>query len=59
MLAEWNPLYHIIEIMRQPLLGNVPSYNNYLFSIFTTIFNAFLAYFIFKRNFDNKAFGYE
>lgn len=56
MLAEWNPLYHIIEIMRQPLLGNVPSYNNYLFSIFTTIFNAFLAYFIFKRNFDNKAF---
>ena len=56
IIAELNPLYHLIEIMRQPLLGKVPDYNNYLFSIITTIINGILAYLIFKKNFNNKAF---
>lgn len=24
-LADWNPLFHLVEIMRQPILGNAPS----------------------------------
>jgi ABC-type polysaccharide/polyol phosphate export permease len=56
IISELNPLYHLIEIMRQPLLGKVPSYNNYFFSIIVTIINAFLAYISFKKYFNNKAF---
>lgn len=30
MILDCNPFYHLIEIVRQPLLGNVPSLENYL-----------------------------
>jgi ABC-type polysaccharide/polyol phosphate export permease len=32
-LAEWNPLYHWIEMIRAPLLGNLPTENNILWSL--------------------------
>ena len=32
-LAEWNPIYHWIEMIRAPLLGNLPTLNNYLWSV--------------------------
>ena len=31
-LAEWNPIYHWIELIRAPLLGNLPALSNYLWS---------------------------
>lgn len=31
-LAEWNPVFHWIEIIRAPLLGHLPTVNNYLWS---------------------------
>jgi ABC-type polysaccharide/polyol phosphate export permease len=37
-LAEMNPIYHWIEIIRAPLLGQLPSLNNYLWSVATLIF---------------------
>jgi lipopolysaccharide transport system permease protein len=32
-LAEMNPVYHWIEMVRAPLLGHLPTMNNYLWSI--------------------------
>lgn len=32
-LVNFNPVYHMIEIVRQPLLGNIPSIYNWLISI--------------------------
>jgi lipopolysaccharide transport system permease protein len=31
-LAEWNPIYHWIELIRAPLLGNLPTLSDYLWS---------------------------
>jgi ABC-type polysaccharide/polyol phosphate export permease len=32
-LVEWNPFYHWIEMIRAPLLGNLPTENNILWSL--------------------------
>ena len=42
-LAEMNPIYHWIEMIRAPLLGHLPSMNNYLWSVASLIFLSFLA----------------
>jgi lipopolysaccharide transport system permease protein len=31
-LAEWNPIYHWIELIRAPLLGSLPTLSDYLWS---------------------------
>ena len=31
-LVEWNPVYHWIELIRAPLLGHLPTVNDYLWS---------------------------
>jgi lipopolysaccharide transport system permease protein len=36
-LAEMNPVYHWIEIVRAPLLGHLPTMNNYIWSIASLI----------------------
>jgi len=56
ILAQYNPLYSMIEIIREPLLGKIPSFKNYIYCILTTIVNGVLAYIIFKKNFNNKVF---
>jgi len=42
-LAELNPIYHWIELIRAPLLGSFPTLSDYLWSIFPLIGLAFLA----------------
>ena len=37
-LAEMNPIYHWIEMIRAPLLGQLPSVNNCLWSVASLIF---------------------
>ncbi len=34
-LAEWNPIYHWIELIRAPLLGSLPTLSDYLWSGFS------------------------
>ena len=34
---DYNPLYHYIEILRAPLLGNMPTIDNYIVVSFVTI----------------------
>lgn len=56
LLADLNPLYHMIEILRDPLLGKVPSYANYLTCSLLTLANGAVALLVFKTNHANKAF---
>lgn len=36
-LTEWNPIYHWIELIRAPLLGNFPTLNDYMYSSISLI----------------------
>lgn len=56
LIADLNPLYHMIQILREPLLGKIPSFQNYLNCIILTLVNIFVAYLVFKSNHSNKAF---
>ena len=38
-IADLNPFFHFVEIMRAPLLGNVPTLNNYLAVLMITAIN--------------------
>jgi lipopolysaccharide transport system permease protein len=38
-ITDFNPLYHLIEVVRAPLLGNVPSAGNYLAVFLLTLIN--------------------
>lgn len=56
MLPEWrtafadvNPLFHFIELGRQPLLGQTPALISYLIVIGMTLFGWALAYFVVRR----------
>jgi lipopolysaccharide transport system permease protein len=48
-LAEWNPFYHWIEMIRAPLLGNLPSMNDYLWSCGSVIFLFLMATYFLGR----------
>ncbi len=37
-LIDWNPIYHILNLFRAPMLeGKMPTLDNYIFSIATVI----------------------
>lgn len=42
-LAEWNPIYHWIELIRAPLLGSLPTLSDYLWSGFSVVILFILA----------------
>ena len=42
-LAEWNPVFHWVEMIRAPLLGHLPTLNNYLWSGGSLIILSFVA----------------
>jgi len=48
-IADLNPFYHLLEIVRGPLLGHVPSVQNYLAVILITALNLGLAGLVFTR----------
>jgi ABC-2 type transport system permease protein/lipopolysaccharide transport system permease protein len=48
-IADLNPFYHLVEIVRAPLLGNVPSLVNYLAVLLITAINLGLAGYVFTR----------
>lgn len=48
-IATFNPFYHLVEIVRAPLLGGVPSTANYLAVLLITVINVGLAGFLFTR----------
>lgn len=48
-IADLNPFYHLVEIVRAPLLGGVPSPSSYLAVLLITAVNLGLAGYIFMR----------
>ena len=56
LIADLNPLFHMIQILREPLLGNIPTLSNYTTCILLTLVNGLIAFLVFKTNHANKAF---
>ena len=48
-IADFNPFYHLIEIVRTPLLGGLPSGTNYLAALLITVINLGVTGFFFTR----------
>lgn len=44
-LAEWNPIYHWIEMIRAPLLGQMPCLNDYVWTCASLVFIFFISTF--------------
>lgn len=38
-IADWNPFYHLIQIVREPLLGDIPTASTYVVVITMTLIN--------------------
>jgi ABC-type polysaccharide/polyol phosphate export permease len=48
-LAEWNPIYHWLELIRAPLLGTLPTLSDYLWSGFSVAILFILATYFLGR----------
>jgi len=48
-INDLNPFFHLLEIVRAPLLGNLPSAANYLVVLFVTLINIAIASAFFSR----------
>jgi lipopolysaccharide transport system permease protein len=48
-IAEFNPFYHLIEIVRAPLLGSLPSVENYCAVLLITLLNIVIVGMFFAR----------
>lgn len=48
-LIAYNPFYHLVEILRAPLLGQIPSLQNFIAVAAVTLFNLVLATICFAR----------
>jgi lipopolysaccharide transport system permease protein len=48
-ITDFNPFFHLVELVRAPLLGNLPSSASYLAVIFLTIINVAVAGAFFSR----------
>jgi lipopolysaccharide transport system permease protein len=49
LVAELNPFFHLMEIVRAPLLGKIPTPDNYIAVTLITTVNLLLAGFFFAR----------
>lgn len=50
-LIDWNPIYHILNLFRAPMLeGKMPTLDNYIFSIATVIILLLLAIMYIKKD---------
>lgn len=50
VLVDWNPLHHYVDILRSPLLGNVPDMLTYKVVLGFTIFGWIFTYWVFQKN---------
>jgi ABC-2 type transport system permease protein/lipopolysaccharide transport system permease protein len=48
-IAEYNPFYHLVEIVRAPLLGSVPSQQTYVAVLLLTCVNLIIVGAFFSR----------
>lgn len=55
-IVDFNPIYHLIQVIRAPLLGNTELYYNWLFLIITAVVGNILAAVFFCRQKRNIVF---
>ena len=48
-IVDFNPFYHLLEIVRAPLLGNWPTQTNYVGALLVTLINVAIAGALFSR----------
>lgn len=48
-IADFNPFYHLIEVVRMPLLGGIPSMKTYAALVVITVFNLTVVGLFFSR----------
>ena len=48
MVLEPNPFFHLLSIVREPLLGNFPTASNWIFSIVMSILGCFISLIFFN-----------
>jgi ABC-2 type transport system permease protein/lipopolysaccharide transport system permease protein len=46
---EWNPFHHLIAVLREPLLGQVPELTSYLVLIGMALVGSAVAWLFFRR----------
>ncbi|MGQ0683669.1 ABC transporter permease [Bradyrhizobium sp.] len=56
--ADLNPLYHLVQIMRDPLLGNVPPLESWLWASITFAVGAAVTMWVYGRNRDRLPYWY-
>lgn len=49
-IALMNPFYHLIEVVRAPLLGEIPTQTSYLVASATALFALMLGFVLFRRS---------
>jgi ABC-2 type transport system permease protein/lipopolysaccharide transport system permease protein len=48
-ITEFNPLFHLVEVVRAPLLGKVPSFHSYVAVLLITAVNVVVVSLFFSR----------
>jgi ABC-type polysaccharide/polyol phosphate export permease len=48
VFVEFNPLYHLIDLVRSPLLGRIPAVESYIAMAVFTVMGWWLTYFLFS-----------
>jgi ABC-2 type transport system permease protein len=56
--ADYNPLYHLVQILRDPLLGEVPSLENWLWVSATLVVGSVVTLWTYGRNRDRLPYWY-
>jgi ABC-2 type transport system permease protein len=56
--ADYNPLFHLVRIMRDPLLGQVPPVESWLWAVITLLVGSLVTLRIYGRQRDRLAYWY-
>jgi ABC-type polysaccharide/polyol phosphate export permease len=49
IIAYYNPLYHMIEVLRRPLIGEVPPIESYIGASVSLLLGGAIAFVVFRR----------
>src|SRR3954447_2113346 len=56
--ADYNPLYHLVQILRDPLLGNVPPADSWIWASTTLVVGSVVTLWTYGRNRDRLPYWY-
>ena len=49
VFVEFNPLYHVVDVVRAPLIGKIPAIQSYEVSLLVAVIGWFITYLAFRR----------